>query len=437
MTDSTTLERQRLTQLEDGPHGVYPETIAQRLLSLLDLLVQNRQRLISIGIAGLVISTAIAFLIPSRYEAVARLMPPDQNEGMSATLLGALASKSGDALGSLATEALGLRTTGAVLVGILESRTVQDDLINRFDLRTVYWTKRYEDARKTLARRTGISEDHKSGIITIAVQDRDPDRAAALAKAYVGELNNRVSRLTTSSAHRERVFLEERLQTVKQQLDAATLQLSRFSSKNRTFDPQVQGKAMLEAASNLQGQLIAAEAELSGLEQIYGAENSRVKSASARVAELRTKLRSMSGTESGRTDDSSLSKNSTLYPSLEQLPLLGNTYYDLARAAKIDESVYEVLTKQYELAKVQEAKEIPSIKVLDEPVVPERKAFPPRVTIIVLGTLGFFAIGLAWTIGRAAFDSLGTNDPRRILVERLLVPSSLLNTRTVSRYKLN
>ncbi len=436
MSESTTLERQRPPQLTSELDVIYTDTLAQRLLSLVDLLAQNGRRLLWIGIAGFAISTIVAFLIPNRYEAVARLMPPDQNEGMSATLLGALASKSSDTLGSLATEALGLRTSGAVLVGILESRTVQDDLVNRFDLRRVYWRKRYEDARRILAERTGISEDHKSGIITIAVQDRHPDRAAQLVQAYIGELNNRVSRLTTSSAHRERVFLEERLQTIKQRLDAATLQLSRFSSKNKTFDPQMQGKAMLEAASTLQGQLIAAEAELSGLEQIYGVENSRVKSASARVAELRGKLRAMSG-QDVQDQDNAPGKSSTLYPSLEQLPLLGNTYYDLSRTAKIDEAVYEVLTKQYELAKVQEAKEIPSIKVLDEPVVPERKSFPPRVAIIVLGTLACLAFGAAWIIGQAAFHTLATDDPRRLLVERLLVPSRLGGTQSVGRFKLN
>src|SRR5262249_38582731 len=153
----------------------------------------------------------------------------------------------------------------ATIVGILNSRTIQDDIINAFDLRAEYGDRRYEDARRTLQKRTSISEDKRSGIITITVQDHSPQRAAAMAQAYVDDLNGRVAELTTSAAHRERVFLEERLDKVKQQLDQATLQLSQFSSKNKTLDPQIQGKAMLDAASALQGQLIAAETELSGL----------------------------------------------------------------------------------------------------------------------------------------------------------------------------
>jgi uncharacterized protein involved in exopolysaccharide biosynthesis len=299
---------------------------------------------------------------------------------------------------------------------VLTSRTVADDLINQFDLRKIYGDKRYEDARKTLQKRTDISEDKKSGIITINVQDRDPQRSAQLARAYIDDLNLRIEKLTTSAARREREFLEERLKDIKRQLDESTLQLSKFSSRNMTFDPQIQGKAMIEAAATLQGQLIAAQTELSGLEQIYGPENSRVKAASARAGELRSKLRSLSG-----AGQSSGSSGGQLGPSLEQLPLLGNTYYDLSRQAKINETVFEVLTKQYELAKVQEAKEVPSIRVLDEPVVPEKKVWPPRLMIILLGVLFTMMTGVLYYFFRFHFSLLPANDPRRQLVDRVRV----------------
>ncbi len=390
------------------------QTGAERIMRLLDFLAQHRAFLVRSMILGFVLSTAIAFLIPARYEAVARLMPPDQTSGLGAAAFAALGSKVGDGMGSLASDLLGMRTTSATLVGILNSRTVQDDLINQFDLRKVYWRKKYYDARKILESRTSIGEDKKSGIITINVQDRDPQRAAQLALAYVDDLNGRISQLSTSSARREREFLEQRLQTVKVQLDEATLKLSRFSSKNMTFQPDIQGKAMIEAAATLQGQLIAAETELSGLQQIYGTENARVKAASARVGELRAKLRAMSGV-GGESGD----KIGQLYPSLEQLPLLGSTYADLARQAKIDEAVFEVLTRQYELAKVQEAKEIPTIRVLDEPVVPERKIWPPRLFIILSFTLMTMLFSVLYLRAKAGFSRLSGDDPRRVLLDRL------------------
>ena len=155
-------------------------------------------------------------------------------------MLGALTAKGGDVLGAAAGDALGLRTSGATVVGVLNSRTVQDDLINQFDLRKVYSTRGYDDARKVLQQRTDINEDKKSGIIMISVQDRDPQRAALLAKAYIDDLNLRIAQLSTSAARREREFLEARLTSVKQQLDESTLQLSKFSSQQhdlRSPDP--------------------------------------------------------------------------------------------------------------------------------------------------------------------------------------------------------
>ena len=390
-----------------------------RALVLLDLVARERRRILQFVVAGLIISAAIAFLIPSRYEATARLMPPDQSGGMTASMLGALAAKAGDGIGSFATDLLGMRTSGATLVGILGSRTVQDDLINKFDLRKVYSKSKYESARKVLQERTAIGEDRKSGIITIQVQDRSPERAALIAGGYVSELNWRVSQLTTSSAHRERVFLEDRLVAVKQRLDEATLQLSRFSSKNKTLDPQIEGKTMMEAAANLQGQLIAAQAELSGLEQIYGPDNSRVRAAAAKVGELKSKLLTLSGNKP--LSDTADAQNSQLYPSLAQLPMLGNTYYDLSRQAKIDEAVYEALTKQYELAKVEEAKEIPTIKVLDEPVVPEKKVWPPRTLIIALGTLLAFCLGIAWLALRDTWSALDDTNPYKLAIGKIRV----------------
>ncbi len=371
--------------------------------------------LLKATVIGLALFALIAFLIPVRYEAVARLMPPDQVNS-SGALMSALMASGGDLIASLGGSALGMHNSGATIVGILNSRTVQDDIVKEFDLKKVYDEKRLEDARLVLEKRSSISEDRKSGIITIAIQDRSPERAAKLAQAYVTDLNSRVASLTTSAAHRERVFLEERIGKVKDELDEATLRLSQFSSKNKTLDPQIQGKAMLEAASALQGQLIAAETELSGLQQIYGSENFRVKAASARVGELRARLRTMSGSQTGNSADS----GGQLYPSLEQLPLLGNTYNELLRQAKVNEALYEVLIKQYELAKVEEAKELPSIKVLDEPVVPERKAFPPRLLIILGGTILTFIFAAAWLFGRELWQKLDERDPVKIGVRELV-----------------
>src|SRR5208282_4518310 len=266
------------------------------------------------------------------------------------------------------------------------------------------------DTRAVLAVHTHISEDHKSGIIAVTVMYHDPRLAAALAQAYVDELDRLVEQVSTSSARRERVFLEERLRAVKQDLDSAAQKFSIFASKNTAIDIPAQSKAMVEAAATLEGQLIAAEAELHSLEAMYTEQNVRVRALRARVTELRTQLGKMGG-ESGTSAAPSSETDASLYPAIRQLPLLGVTYADLYRQTKIQETVYELLTQQYELAKVQEAKEVPSVKVLDAAVVPTKKSFPPRGLLTVAGA-GFALFAMcAWILVRQAWREIDPNDP--------------------------
>jgi uncharacterized protein involved in exopolysaccharide biosynthesis len=410
-----------VTSTELQHHMTAPEQHrpASGQFEVLELLWQGRSALAKSAVLGFVIALGIAFLIPKQYESTTRLMPPDSQSlsgvGVPAAILGSLPSGAAE----MATNLFGGKAAGATFVGVLQSRTVQDDLINRFDLRKVYGYKRYVDARRKLASRTSIAEDSKSGIITIAVTDNDPERARAIAASYVEYLNSLVSQLSTSTARAERVFLDGRLRSVKQDLDDSALRLSKFSSKNRTFDPQLQAKAMLEATAALQGQLVAAQTELSGLEQIYGPENSRVKASRARVGELQARLRGISGqseTATGSLGGSPTLGSSELYPSLEQLPLLGNTYVDLARRAKMDETIYEVLTKEFEFAKVQEAKEIPMVKVLDPADLPEKKSFPPRLIIGLLGGILAFLGVCAWFMLARWYSNLALDDPRKRFV---------------------
>lgn len=374
----------------------------ERLAQNIRLLWRRRKLLLKTGLTAAVAFALVAWMIPNQYEATARLMPPDDIASNPMALLAGIAGKSSDGL-SIAGDLLGFKSTGKLFVGILRSRTVEDDLVRRFDLRRVYWVRYWEDARKKLESRTEISEDRKSGIISVTVSDRDRARSAALAQAYVDELNMLVAQLTTSSAHRERVFLEERLKEVKRDLDAASVEFSQFASKNTAIDIPEQGKAMVEAAALLQGQMIAAQSELSGLQQIYTANNVRVRSAQARVAELRDQLDRIGGKNIDNTNPQP--SDDTLYPSIRQLPLLGVRYADLFRRVKIEEVVFDTLTKQYELAKVQEAKEIPTVKVLDHPSTPEKKSFPPRLIIVVFGTILCLIVATLWIIGEQVWTT--------------------------------
>lgn len=328
-------------------------------------------------------------------------------------------SSLGGSLGSIAGDMLGLKTSGALFIEMLHSRTVQDAMISRFDLRKVYWDKYWETARADLTKRTTVTEDKKSGVIEISVSDGNRDRSQRMAQAYVDELDRLVAQVSTSSARRERIFLEQRLIGIKQDLEKYSTDLSQYESANTVLDLPSQAKAMVESAAVLQGQLIAAQSELQGLEQIYTPENVRVRSLQARVAELKNQLAKIGGGKTvagqpvtGSPEDQAVGD---LYPSLRQLPLVGVRWLDLYRQAKIEEAIYESLSKQYEVAKVQEAKEIPTVKVLDPASWPERASFPPRIWIISLGAIFSLLIAMTWVAGVAFWESGDPNSSGRHL----------------------
>jgi capsule polysaccharide export protein KpsE/RkpR len=428
------------TQPETAPQPLAGEVSLQEMpledsrewqAERLRLLWQHRRFLVRAAAVGLFASTLIAFLIPKSYTSTTQLMPPDSQSSSNLAMMAAMASKVGAGLGSVAGDLLGVKSSGAIFIGVLRSQTAQDRLVQQFDLRKVYGTRLMVDARTKLDVNTAISEDRKSGIITISVNDRSPQRAAALANAYVDELNTLVAELSTSSAHRERVFLEERLKVGKRDLDQAVNDLAQFSSKNNTLDIQQEGKAMLDAAGTLAGEMIVAQSELEGLRQIYTDNTPRVRSLNARVEELRKQLEKLGGTNASGDRSASLAADrpgdlpaapggGLPYPTIHSLPLLEAKYADYYRRAKIQETVYELLTEQFELAKVQEAKETPSVKVLDPGTIPEKKSYPPRLLIMLAGTFLVSTACVGWVLGADHWKQTDGADPRKILAKEVV-----------------
>ena len=383
-------------------------SIGTPLADLLMAIWQRQRRLAMVIGLGTSVSIVIAMLIPNKYTSTAQLMPPDPQALSNTSLLSSLQG-AGSIAPSLANGLMSTRTSNGTFIGILNSQTAQDDIINRLDLRHVYHCKLYIDARRVLTDRTTIEEDNKSGIISIKATDLDPNRARDIAKAYVEELDKLVNEVSTSSARRERIFLEERLKFIKDKLDGSSVELSQFSSRNATLDLQSQGQSILGSAERLQGELIAAQSQLSGLKAMYSDDNVRVRQARASVDELQNQLQKMGG-EGERADSGDL-KAGQFLPSIRKLPLLGVTYADLYRQVNLQEAIYETLTKQYELAKVQEAKEIPPIKVLDEPDVPERKSSPHRMIITLLGFVLSALTGIIWILASVLWNPTGDSGP--------------------------
>jgi len=392
------------------------------------LLWQHRRLLARVTSISLVVSLGIAFLLPKQYKSTASIMPPDQ-QNSGAMMLAALAGRGGlGAFGSLASGLFGGHTTTALFVNLLQSGTVRGHLIDRFDLQRVYHSRYRFTAAKRLARQTKITDDKKSGVITIEVEDTDPVRARDMAKAYLEELNNLVTKTSTSAARQERIFIENRLHAVEGDLERAQLELSEFSSKNSTIDIKEQTRAMVETGARVQGELLVEQSGLQSLRQIYGDNNVRVKGTEARIAALRRDLAQMTGSSAPLSSETSASggaagvpdDNGALYPSLRQLPRLAVPYADLYRRVKVQETVFELLTQQYEMARIEEAKDVPVISVIDIPGVPEKKSFPPRLIVTLLLTFLSCATVSAWILLREAWTRLSRDDPRRQLASEVL-----------------
>jgi uncharacterized protein involved in exopolysaccharide biosynthesis len=399
-------------QNQDAVAGT-PDEIRIPVSELVIALWRRRLWLAMISGIGLLLSICVALLIPNEYKSTAQLMPPDRQ-----TLSNVSAFDPGAAVSAMEGSLMDTTTPAGTLTGVLMSRTAGDDIVNRFDLRRVYHCKYYLDARKVLATNTTVSEDKDSGIVSISVTDRDKNRARDLTEAYIEELNKLLSAVNTSAAHRERVFLEERVKSLKNDLDTTAGELSQFSSRNATLNPQIQGQALIEAAARLQAELITAQSQLYGLKAQYSDDNVRVREVRARVDELQSQLRKMGGIgEKG--NDATLNADQ-LYPSIRELPILGFTYTNLYRKMTMQEAIYETLTKQYELAKVEEAKEVQNVKVLDEPILAETKSSPHRTLIVLLVTLFSAFAGAAWIIASKFWEIAGDANPIKFLGSSLL-----------------
>jgi len=384
------------------------------------LLWKNRRLLGRVTAIAMVVSLGTAFVIPKSYKATASIMPPDQ-QGSGATLLAALVGRSGGlgGLGSLAGGLLGGHPTTALYVSLLESGTVSGHLIDKFQLQSVYHTRYRFTTAKRLAHLTKISDDKKSGVITIVVEDTDRVRARDMAQAYLDELNNLLTQTSTSSAHQERLFIENRLHSVGADMEQAQLALSEFSSKNSTIDIKEQTRGLVDAGARVQGEFLVEQAGLQSLRQIYGDGNVRVRETKARIAALQHDLKDMTGSSAPLAADDAEDKGE-LYPPLRQIPRLAVPYADLYRRVRVQETVFELLTQQYEMARIEEAKDIPVVSVIDPPGVPERKSFPPRILLTLLLTFLSFVAAAAAILIRDCWLQVDSGDPRKKLMTEVL-----------------
>jgi tyrosine-protein kinase Etk/Wzc len=377
-------------------------------LDLLLVLAKRKRLIFLTTLTGALLALAFCFIVPSRYTGVTKILPPQQGQANSVSILGQLGALAGGG----ASTALGLKNPNDIYIAMLKSKRIANRLIERFKLMSLYESKFYMDAQKELEDNSKIVTG-KDGIITISVEDLDPKRAAAMANAYVDELENLTLTLATTEASRRRLFFETRLREAKDNLALAEQTLQKYREENKVLSPELQGNLTISAAAALRAQISAKEIQIESLSGFATEQN-------ADLIRLRHELAALKG-ELAKTQSHAVEGDVLL--SLGKVPGVSIEYVRLIREMKYNETLFEILAKQYEIARLDESKNATLIQVLEQATSPERRSFPKRGAIISLATIAsfFFALVLAFIMTGLQKSMQGTVEAEKWMQLRRLL----------------
>ncbi|MHB1936433.1 MAG: GumC family protein [Acidobacteriaceae bacterium] len=383
------------------PRAPSPETPDQAdgSVDLLDLALAlaARKRFILLFSFAVALLTAIVVLVmPVTYTATTTMLPPQQPESSAMAMLGQMGGLASLAGGGAAS-ALGLKNPADLYIGLLQSERVMDGIVGRFQLMRVYKSKKLSDARKKLKSRTKILAE-KSSLIGISVEDHDPQRAAAMANAYVDGLHDLMSRLAVTSAAQRRMFFEQQATQEKEKLTDAEVALERTEKKTGIIQPQGQAQAVIATVMQLRAQISASEVELGALRTSATDRNPEVITLQSQIAALRAQLADF---EKGHPQSAAVDGN-VLTPTSE-VPAASLEYLRRMRDVRYQETLFEFMTRQYEMARVDEAKQGQMVQVVDPALVPDRRSWPPRTLLTLLGFILGGMVASFWVALQSAY----------------------------------
>lgn len=358
------------------------------------LVVSKRRRFVAkVTLICLVLAIAAAFILPAKYTATARVLPPNSSQSSAAMLMNSITSSGmGGSASSMLGGALGVKNPSDVYVAMLKSDTLADRLIDRFNLKKVYWlggNGSYTETRKKLEKRTDISTG-KEGVITIEVEDRSPERARDLAQGYVDELFKLAGSLTVSEGGQRRAFYEKQLVDEKNKLADAEIELKKVQQQTGMIVPSDQARAIIEGVARVRAMISAKEVQIGAMRAFATEQNPEVLQAQRELSELRGQLVKLERDQPGADGSSIVSTGRVPESALEFI----RKYRDY----KYHETIYELLAKQFELAKLDEAKDYAALQVLDAPKAPDERSKPPRALIVALGLLAGLVAGTVLSV---------------------------------------
>ncbi len=366
----------------DGPADVGQSAPVGPALSRADVLIalgHGKGLIARIVAATVLLGIALALVLPPIYQASTVLLPPDESRGLFGHSMSSLDVIAGAAMG------IEMKTPGELYVALLKSTSIEDGLIRQFDLRKRYRVDTMHAARKALQSRVNITIDKKSGLLTIAADDTDPAVAAELANAHVAALAKLLERIAVTQAQQRRAFLEKEVAKARIALANAQDAYVKLQAKSGIVSVDADTQLAIRHSAEIRSLLAAKQIELSSLGTYATAENPQVKRIEAEVSTLKAQLEKI---ENG--DAASLRGSDAGMATLRSY-----------REMKYQESVVDVLSRQLELARVDEAKRGPLVQQVDVAAPPERKAKPSRLLILLASVAGGFVLAVTAVIGRA------------------------------------
>ena len=381
-------------------------------ISLLDLLItlaRHRRLILKTAAWAVAAGIVLSLVLPIRYMATTAILPPQQGASAGSALMAQLSSSLGS-VASLAGGSVGLKNPNDLQVAMLKSRTVEDAMVDRFHLMNLFDVKRKSDARKKLEKIVDIDSGIKDGLIRISVTDSDPHRAEEMANGYVEEFKKLSATLAVTEASQRRLFFEQQLVQAKDNLANAEEDLKKTEQKTGLVQLDAQTRATIELLADLRGQIAAKEVQIAGMRSFATGENPDLQVAEQQLAGLHAQEQRMGASSEGATN--------ALIPK-GNMQEAGIEYIRKLRDVKYFETIFDLLARQYEVAKVDEARQGAVVQIVDRAIVPDRKSSPQR-TLIVLGAavLGLF-FGVAWAFSREGLTRLSNNPAERSRVEEL------------------
>jgi uncharacterized protein involved in exopolysaccharide biosynthesis len=374
-------------------------------ISLLDLLIvlAERKRII-FWFTGTfaVLAVIVSFLLPTRYTASVTLLPPQQNSSIGAALASQLSGMGGaGGMAALAGGALGLKNPNDTIVGMLKSRTVEDAMIQHFGLMQEYRKKYLSDARETFEKRITVDGTSKDGLIHISVEARDPGRAAELANGYVDQFRIQSQHLAITEASQRRLFFEHELEQAKDNLANAEEALKSTEQTTGLIQVDSQARALIGSATSLSAAIAAKEVEIEGMQTYATGENAQLVLAQRELEGLRSQLAKLGGSEDSPTGGLIVPKG--------KVPEAGLEYVRKLRDVKYNETLFEILARQFEIAKLDEAKEGALIQVVDPAIAPDRRSFPKRSLIVIGSSIAGLIASICVALAQACIGNLRSN----------------------------